>query len=74
MGCSSGCNFASMGVCPGWQAANASLANDVIPFVSKALASAADSATSSAPLTIRRSPSWETVKNGCGMQHETLAE
>ena len=50
MGCRSGCNCASVGVCPGWQAANASLASDVIPFVSKALASAFDSATSSALL------------------------
>ena len=50
MGCRSGCNCASVGVCPGWQAANASLARDVIPFVSEALASAFDSATSSALL------------------------
>ena len=50
MGCRSGCNCASVGVCPRWQAANASLASDVIPFVSKALASACDSATSSALL------------------------
>ena len=46
MGCSSGCNCASVGVCPGRQAANASLASDV----SKALASADDSATSGALL------------------------
>ena len=50
MGFRSGCNCTSVGVCPGWQAANASLASDVIPFVSKALASAFDSATSSALL------------------------
>ena len=50
MGCSKGCNCASVGVCPGWQAANASLADDVIPFVSRAFASAGDSATSSALL------------------------
>ena len=50
MGCSSGCNCASVGVCPGWQAANASLASEVIPFVSKAFASAGDSATWSALL------------------------
>ena len=50
MGCSNGCNCASVGVCPGWQAANASLANDVIPLVSRAFASAGDSATSSALL------------------------
>ena len=50
MGCRSGCNCASVGVCPGWQAGNASLSSDVIPFVSKALASAFDSATSSALL------------------------
>ena len=48
MGCSKGCNCASVGVCPGWQAANASLASEVIPLFSKALASAGVSATSSA--------------------------
>ncbi len=50
MECSNGCNCASVGVCPGWQATNASLANDVIPLVSRAFASACDSATSSALL------------------------
>ena len=50
MGCSNGCNCGSVGVCPGWQAANASLANDVIPFFSRACASAGDSATPSALL------------------------
>ena len=48
--CQSGCSCASVGVCPGWQAAKASLASDVIPFASKAFASALDSATSSALL------------------------
>ena len=72
MGCSSGCSCASVG--PGWQAANASLASEVIPFVSKAFASAGDSATralcfSEHLLTLRslrRFPSWNESKRGCG--------
>ena len=38
IGCNSGYSCASLRVCPGWQAANASLASDVIPFASKEFA------------------------------------
>ena len=67
MGCSSGCNCASVGVCPGWQAANASLAREVIPFVSKAFASAGDSATSSTLLFKAVTDSKEVLRKTKGL-------
>ena len=50
MGCRRGWSWASVGVCPGWHAAKASLARDVTPLRVRAFASSGDSDTSSALL------------------------